>query len=403
MEIITPKAIEKIKRLIEKGVDIPNPMAIDVGDEIDIDRISGNKVKIYPGCKIYGEKTVISSGVELGYEAPVTLVDCQLGENVKLKGGYFYGSIFLEKANMGLGAHVREACILEEEARCAHCVGLKQTILFPFVTLGSLINFCDCFMAGGTSRSDHSEVGSSYIHFNFTPDGDKATASLIGDVPRGVMLNKPRIFLGGQGGIVGPVRIGFGNVVAAGSILRKDYLEEDKLITAKSLPNAIIDIRPNAYPGFGRILRNNIIYLANLICLEEWYINVRQNFLKKLEFGLLLYEGLLDKLSMAKKERLKRIKDLAEKVKKTRPELYANLENLEDLFINNRSVREDISERDRFLEALNKLRKEKDSPYIDFIKNLPEDISQEGTRWLDIIIDRICKKTGESLPNLKLF
>ena len=30
-------------------------------------------------------------------------------------------------------------------------------------------------MAGGTSRKDHSEVGSSYIHFNFTPDGDKTT------------------------------------------------------------------------------------------------------------------------------------------------------------------------------------------------------------------------------------
>ena len=61
---------------------------------------------------------------------------------------------------MGLGAQVREGCILEEEANGAHCVGIKQTILFPFVTLGSLINFCDCLMAGGTSRKDHSEAGS---------------------------------------------------------------------------------------------------------------------------------------------------------------------------------------------------------------------------------------------------
>ena len=109
---------------------------------------------------------------------------------------------------MGPGAQVREGCLLEEEANGAHCVGLKQTILFPFVTLGSLINFCDCLMAGGTSRKDHSEVGSSYIHFNFTPDGDKTTASLFGDVPRGVMLDQPPIFLGGQGGAVGPVRAG---------------------------------------------------------------------------------------------------------------------------------------------------------------------------------------------------
>ncbi len=116
---------------------------------------------------------------------------------------------------MASGAQVREGCILEEEANASHTVGLKQTILFPFVTLGSLINFCDCFMAGGTSRKNHSEVGSSYIHFNYTPNQDKATASLIGDVPKGVMINQAPIFLGGQGGLVGPSRIGYGTVIAA--------------------------------------------------------------------------------------------------------------------------------------------------------------------------------------------
>ena len=94
-------------------------------------------------------------------------------------------------------------------------MGLKQTILFPFVTLGSLINFCDCLMAGGTSRQNHSEVGSSYIHFNYSTNQDKATPSLIGDVPRGVMLNQPPIFLGGQGGLVGPVCLEYGTVIAA--------------------------------------------------------------------------------------------------------------------------------------------------------------------------------------------
>ena len=130
----------------------------------------------------------------------------------------------------GLARTVREGCILEEHASIAHTVGLKQTILFPFVTLGSLINFCDCLMAGGTGPKDHSEVGSSYIHFNFTPNQDKATPSLIGDVPRGVMLNQRPIFLGGQGGMVGPLRLNYGITVAAGTILRKDELRPDRLI-----------------------------------------------------------------------------------------------------------------------------------------------------------------------------
>ena len=177
-----PANREKIRTLMEKGVRIPNPATLDIGEEVQIDHISGDNVTIYPGCRIYGEKTVISSGCRLGYEAPVTIDNCLLGPSVELKGGFFTGSVFLEKASVGSGAQVREGCLIEEEAGGAHCVGLKQTILFPFVTLGSLINFCDCLMAGGTSRRDHSEVGRSYIHFNFTPYGDKATPSLFADV-----------------------------------------------------------------------------------------------------------------------------------------------------------------------------------------------------------------------------
>ena len=102
---------------------------------------------------------------------------------------------------MGSGAHVRAGCILEEQASGAHTVGLKHTILFPFVTLGSLVNFCDCLMSGGTDRKNHSEVGSSYIHFNYTPQpGQGHPPPLVGDVPHGVMLNQAPIFLGGAGG-----------------------------------------------------------------------------------------------------------------------------------------------------------------------------------------------------------
>ena len=198
--------METVARLLEKGVVIPNPLTVDIGPEVDPERISGAGVVIHPGCRIRGAATVVSAGVKLGAEGPVTLDDCLLGPDVDLKGGSFSRSVLLAGANMGPGAQVREGCLLEEEANGAHCVGLKQTILLPFVTLGSLVNFCDCLMAGGTSRRDHSEVGSSYVHFNFTPDGDKTTASLFGDVPRGVMLDQPRIFLGGQGGAVGPVR-----------------------------------------------------------------------------------------------------------------------------------------------------------------------------------------------------
>ena len=88
------KSYEKIKQLIEKGAEIPNPGTIDIGDDVNIDQISGKGVRIYPGCRIYGSKTVISSGCQLGYEGPATIDNCRLGPKVELKGGFFSQSVF---------------------------------------------------------------------------------------------------------------------------------------------------------------------------------------------------------------------------------------------------------------------------------------------------------------------
>ena len=219
-----------IQALLKHKVHIPAPSAIEIGNTVNLDRISGKDVTLHAGVKVFGSDTIIAQNCEIGREGPVTIENCYVGPGVQLKAGYFKNAVFLEGVSLGFGSHVREGTILEEQASTAHCVGLKQTILMPFVTLGSLINFCDCLMAGGTSRSDHSEVGSSFIHFNFTPNQDKATPSLLGDVPNGVMMNQRPIFMGGQGGLVGPCRIAYGTVSAAGTIVRKDQLKPDHLI-----------------------------------------------------------------------------------------------------------------------------------------------------------------------------
>ncbi len=401
-----PRSYEKIVSIINKGVDIPNPLTLDIGDEVSVDQISGTGITIYPGCRIYGAGTVISAGVQLGKEGPVTIDDCQLGPKVELKAGYFNKSVFLEKANMSSGAHVREGCILEEEANGAHCVGLKQTILFPFVTLGSLINFCDCLMAGGTSRKDHSEVGSSYIHFNYTPDGNKTTASLFGDVPRGVMLNQPAIFLGGQGGVVGPVRLGYGTVVAAGSVVRDDKAEDRKLIIARSHPGAVKDFIPHSYKNLSRVISNNIIYMANLVALEQWYHHVRQPFFSRQEFGNLIYAGALAKLASAKKERITRLKALAEKVPehhRARNELLENIESMCGLFGMDLPDSIISTSRDRFLAAFNESIRDNTKDYIKAIQTLLPAVAQQGVVWLQQIVDSLCSRAAAKLTSLDMF
>ncbi len=314
----------KVKQLIKKGVRIDRPETIIIGEEVSCDRISGNGVVIHSGCKIFGTRTLIMSGCEIGYENPVTIENCQLGSEVKLKGGFFSQSTFLGKAVLGSGAHIRGGCLLEEEANVAHTVGLKQTILFPFVTLGSLINFCDCLMAGGTDRKNHSEVGSSYIHFNYTPNQDKATPSLLGDVPKGVMLNQRPIFLGGQGGLVGPVRIGYGTVIAAGSIYRKDFIKGDRLLFTASNLKKPQPIYFGLYPGIKRIITNNINYIANIITLRRWYIDVRSLFFLRNPMEKALYESALEKVEMVISERIKRLKEVSDKMPRS-IELYKKI------------------------------------------------------------------------------
>jgi len=255
-------------------------------------------------------------------------------------------------------------------------------------------------MAGGTSRKDHSEVGSSYIHFNYTPDGNKSTASLFGDVARGVMLNQPPIFLGGQGGIIGPVRLGYGNVVAAGSILRKNVIEDNKLIIADTHKGAIRNFIPNSYKNILRLIENNIIYLSNLSALEDWYLHIRRLFFIKQELGSLIYEGAMEKLKIAKNERINRLKIMIEKVPKTNDRniiLKENIDKVCELFMKGLANEKMNTLREKFITVFCEFKKNNETDYLNTIRSLPLAISQQGVEWLQIIINEFCGKSAEIL------
>jgi len=409
--MIKRDSMSKIEKLIEKGIKINQPRSVEIGEEVDINRISAAGVVIYAGCKIFGTDTLILPGVKLGYEAPVTVDNCQVGPDVELKGGYFKQAVFLGNNQAGLGSHVREATILEEQASIAHSVALKQTILFPFVTLGSLINFCDCLMAGGTSRKNHSEVGSSYIHFNFTPSQEKATASLIGDVPNGVMLNQNPIFLGGQGGMVGPCRLGFGITVAAGSIVRKDETRSDRLIMGGAGKGGNVAFRPGKFRNDKRIVINNIIYIANLIALRQWYEQVRTLFISN-RFPRTLLEALQEKVDLAIGERINRLEAVclkkpadiregqAHKSLKQTLELYERWPELKESFKVQPAHAAGAVLRDQFLESVCQGISTFGQDYIRVIQGLDPAASAIGTRWLQGIIDDIIAGSQKILPSL---
>lgn len=404
----------KIIQLIDKGVRIARPDSVEIGEEVDIDKISGDGVVIHAGSKIFGNSTLILRNVQIGFEAPATLKNCQIGPAVELKGGFFEDAVFLAGAKAGLGSHVREASIFEEQASIAHTVATKHTVLFPFVTLGSLINFCDCLMAGGTSRKNHSEVGSAYIHFNFTPNQDKATASLIGDVPQGVLLNQPPIFLGGQGGLVGPCRLTYGITVAAGTIVRKDELRPARLIFGGASATGNAPYKPGRYAIPKRVVVNNIVYLANLIALNQWYAQVRGLFISE-DFPQALLDGLKEKLDLAITERINRLGALCDKMQNSAEtqagrmssahtqmkELHRSWLQLKDLFNQRKAEEGDISRRDVFLEKIKRRIAQNRADYIAVIQGLAPSEGAIATHWLQGIVDGVVNDALSLIPSFK--
>jgi hypothetical protein len=265
----------RLRELTRRGVRVVDLRQTWVDDSVELDRVRPGAT-LHPGTRLQGARCWVGEGAQVGTEGPATLVDAVLDANTAVASGFVSGAVLLRGASLGANAHVRPGTLLEEEASTAHAVGLKQTILLSFVTLGSLINFCDCLMAGGSSRRDHSEVGSGYIHFNFTPwgeRGDKATPSLVGDVPRGVFLRERRIFLGGTGGLVGPASVGFGAIAAAGQVWRGELpenelrLEPARRIERELVPGQTDRVRPRA--------DKNVAYVGQLEALRNWYHQVR--------------------------------------------------------------------------------------------------------------------------------
>ncbi|WP_373499474.1 protein GlmU [Desulfococcus sp.] len=404
--------------LLKKGVTIPNPESVDIGPEVDIERISGDGVTLYAGTKIYGSSTLILRGAVIGLEGPVTVKDCYIGPEVRLAGGYFSGAVFLKGSAAGAGAHVREGTILEEAASIAHTVGLKQTLLFPFVTLGSLINFCDCLMSGGTGKQDHSEVGSSYIHFNFTPNQDKATASLLGDVPRGVMLRERPIFLGGQGGLVGPCRLAFGTVIAAGCIYRKDELRPGRLLIGAAPRGGSVPFSSGTYPNIKRIFNNNLAYVANLTALMQWYRHARA-LLVSGEFPQALLDGLIETLARGIDERVARLRALSRKMPAAidiyragagenasaqliaqKQALFDRWPDIEEMMGRARDRGGDARLRDGFLTKLAEEIDRSGRDYLTVIKALKPEAAASGTRWLEGVAAAVTEDAADLIPEM---
>ena len=300
-----------IQKLVQKGVVIPCPMAV-VLEDVDTNRILPGAV-LYPGTVLRGPKTFIGRNTEVGAGGGALLENALVGPKCKIAQGVYRDCVILHGAIIRNGAEIREGSIVEEGVELGHNVGLKQTILFPNVVAGSLINFCDAIVAGGTSRKNHTEIGSSTALYNFTPQGDKF-ASLFGDVRRGVFLDQPPIFIGGQTKIISPVRVGYGAVIAAGSKLNRDL--PAKRIYSGGVRDFEGDFDPDLLWRPDRKIETTLMVIEQLRLLKTWYEKVRIPLYEGTEYQPLFKAG-VDNIKTCIEDRRERLNTFIGKISKS--------------------------------------------------------------------------------------
>jgi hypothetical protein len=259
----------RLSSLAQSGVKVWGPERVYVSEDVRLDRISAGAVLI--NATIAGVDTFIGPRAQIGTSGLACIRDAQIGTAVTLGAGSYENCVLLPGAKVRGFAELRHGTLLEEEAEIGHNVGLKNTVLTTAVVAGSSINFCDLLLTGGSGRNDHSEVGSGAVHFNFDPRGDKF-GSLMGDTT-GCLLKSRRIFVGGNSGVVAPVHLGFGAVIAAGSLVRNDVANDQ--LSAGDSPRKGGDYDLERYFDLSRKFRNTAKLVGNLHALRAWYRNVR--------------------------------------------------------------------------------------------------------------------------------
>jgi UDP-N-acetylglucosamine/UDP-N-acetylgalactosamine diphosphorylase len=215
----------------------------------------------------------------------------------------------------------------------------------------------------------------------------------------GCLLQSRRIFIGGNSGVVAPVHLAFGAVVAAGSIVRKDVAENQ--LSSGDAPGQSGDYDLDRYFDLSRKFYTTAKLVGNLHALRAWYQKVRLPFSESGDKPLYIAaDGEFDRHIRH------RVKELAKVIAKLEKSLSKPSKNSQDklfyqqhrrLLENNDRiqsflVREDYAEVPvSFVAEYEQLRNSRS--HIDSVRSLPPEASQVAADWVREIADRPCLET----------
>jgi len=205
--------------------------------------------------------------------------------------------------------------------------------------------------------------------------------------------------------LVGPARIAYGSVVAAGTVCRQDLEEENQLHIPAPPKADTRSYEAGTYRGIDRIVKNNLLYIGNIIALKAWYRNVRKTFMCRDMFDHACYEGGLRNLDLVLTERIKRLGGLAHNMEASIQTLEKHSNVPEKFMISQRVFHstwarmefelkqsdwnEDTEAKETFLTMIENT--PVGSGYTESIQSLEPKTRQIGRVWLQSIIDEVAK------------
>lgn len=421
-----PSALEW---LAGQGVRLPSPAHVAIGVEVPLEAVAPG-AELCPFTRLHGATTRVDAGAVIGASGPatlensqigadavigrlgpVTLRECTVGPGTVLGCGVAEQAVFLGKEasdpdfTTGYGFRVRSGSLYEEDASTAQHTDTKMTLLFPWVTLGSNLNFCDILVAGGTGPElgEFSEVGSGVIHFNFTPRGDKATGSRLGNVLDGVFLDQPRLFVGGNASLVGPLTGAFGAVTSAGGRYARTL--RPGLNPSQPLPHPAgpREFPLEVYGSVRRVFTQQVLLIAELAALEAWYTHVRAHLASGDAARSALYAQGAEMVRLNLAERIRQLGALAQRMEVSVAHLEAAAQ-ADARIAQQRALLEawprleaELSDRARrqqpppaeFLQALDAASAAGKGAYTATIQALSPAGREAGRAWLQDIVQRV--------------
>ncbi len=423
-----------ITELQARGVIIPAPQQIYVEKDVLPSNIEQG-VTLLPGITLQGSKTLLGKNSILGPNGVYSNVRC--GTGVKLGSGYYDNCVFLDGARVRSGAEIRGGTLFMEASEAAHTVGCKMTILGIKVVLGSLLNFCDVFITGGTEEPfGFTEIGSGAVHYNFTPNGLKF-ASLVGPGVPGEMFGLfPKTFIGGQTQIIAPNIIGTQVLIPAGTAVRNCIpdgclsIEAPLKATQKPYhPSLITSVKEKFWITAMLVSHYHALYYYFMEVRNKFAIKTKNIFLQKLllEAGDMILANIQERfhwifdqkeqgqkadlfaklplsLELHKKELAKAsgnailfyLKQIQE-----HESLLSHKEILEHKFLAPCST---LPEQKDFLEMLDmELSCGSFSSYLDFISRFPEQGKRKGQKWLSALVEKKMEEIKEILKSSESF